>query len=620
MSTIEFIKDKRFDFLGASFVHLDPTGLSCKGFVEKPDLKDWIGGMNFKNLTVVCHNSKFDISLLYHKFNINPPYVVDTRDLSRHQEARAKHKLEECAKRYGLPPKGTELEGLKGLHYEELTEEQRGYLIRYAVNDAEIETELFKILLPRMSRPEVELPLTRHTLDMYLDAVLRFDFSAAPKLIAGMQKEMWNVVNQVEFDKNDDAYKKKQISGDISFVKLLQAALPDGESVPTKAGKPTKNMIKLLGPGSIPAVAKDDEGTKLLQKHDSPVVNKLIEARLAVKSWPLHIKRIVNLEGQARARNGYLGVPLHYYGGHTARWSGAEKINFQNFGEHGHELVRKTKSLMLAPPGYRILGADLAQIEARALAVMARQEDLVEGFRRGEDVYSTFASDLFKSRVRKPTLVDPPPIAKVLGTRRLLGKQSILGLGYGMGEDTFLEKCATIPDLAPMVKKNEIDAEKIISLYRTKYAGIPKLWNSVENAFKWATNYSDTEELMCGLKFWSEGSTTFIQLPSGRVMRYPNVRILRYDTKWKYGRLWGSILVENVIQAVSRDIIAEHILKLANAGMKVVVHVHDSVAILIPEDQVKESIKTAREIMCTPPVWMKSVPLAIDTKVGRCYE
>ncbi|KKK86793.1 hypothetical protein LCGC14_2759670, partial [marine sediment metagenome] len=195
----------------------------------------------------------------------------------------------------------------------------------------------------------------------------------------------------------------------------------EGEHPPMKQGK------------MILAVAQVDEGMKFLLTHQKEEIRLLAEARLAISSWPLHIKRVQNLINQAKARNGFLGIPLSYHSAHTGRFGGSEGLNVHNFGKRGrtgsgiHPLIKEVGSLIEAPEGYTFITPDLSQIEARMLAWFAGQDDLLQTFANGEDVYSEFASDLFNSKVYKPDKDDPEPIQKLMEIRRGFGKDAILG-------------------------------------------------------------------------------------------------------------------------------------------------------------------------------------------------
>jgi len=340
MSIIEYIKDEQFELLGCGFGSIDNTW-----FVTPSDLKDYISGLDWFSFTTVVKNAKFDVLILQEIFGITPTYIIDVEDLSRHLDSRAKHSLKELAVRYKLGTKGR-TEDFKGLHWADMDKTKRKALADYCLNDVSLEYQLFELLLPQLTNPTLEIPLMRHTLDVYLNPMINFDFEKADELIEAMGLEMLSAIAKT-------THTAKDIRGDISFAKLLLAALGD-DAVPTKPGKPTKNMIKLLGKsGVIPALAQDDEGRKILLEHPNKQVQLLIRTRIAAKKWPLHIKRVRNLIAQAKANSGKLAVPLKYYGAHTGRWSGSGGINLQNLGGAGrgkaiHPLIGAVRGLLYA--------------------------------------------------------------------------------------------------------------------------------------------------------------------------------------------------------------------------------------------------------------------------------
>ena len=347
LSTVEYVLDERFEVTGCGFYHLDrlppyfsiagDTGTEKYRTVDETfeSLKTGYGE-NLERLTVVIQNAKFDALVLKHHYGIEPPYIIDVKDLACHYDSRMSHKLKDLAKMFKLEDKG-DTSQFKGLHAEEIMDEPvlLSSLEGYTVNDCRIEGELFKILLPKVTNPKMEIPLARHTLGMYLNPVISFDFEKAKELVEGMQSEMIGAARQ---------WKISDLSGNKSFRLLLEAAMPDGEEIPMKQGK--KKMI--------PALAKDDDGMKSLLTHKCATVRNLASARQAVKSWPLHIGRVKSMIAQANAWGGKLGMPLNYYGAHTGRWSGTEKINVHNFGGRGragkgiHPLIGQVRELLIA--------------------------------------------------------------------------------------------------------------------------------------------------------------------------------------------------------------------------------------------------------------------------------
>lgn len=606
MSTIEYIFDPRFECAGLGikvYGNSPRFGGSLTGIRWFLEILKIECGANFEKCTIVVANDKFDISILYHHFNIDPPYVVDIQHLDRHVEARASHKVKDMAERWGTQRKGTGLEKISGKHWDDLDSDIQEGLKEYTYRDVEVEEELFTILLPLLTRPEIELPLARLTLDMFLKPRFRVDKDKARNLWSQSSRDLKAAIGKTGYDRDT-------ISGNISFEKLLREALGD-EKPPMKQGKN----------GPILAMSKTDEGRGYLLTHPNPVVRTLVAARVEIRSTPLHQARIANLVHQSEPLGGYLPVPLTSNSAHTGRWAGGERINLQN-------LPPDLKLLLIAPEGRTIVQADQAQIEARLLAYFAGQEDLVEDFRQEIDVYAKFASFILGKTVRKPRPHDSPTVAKYMKSRRQFGKVGILASGYGMGGTKCFEYMQTnpivAPDLAPLIANGTITpafATKLVKLYRKRFPKIPKFWTALEKAFRFVARYpGKTKELECGVKFWAKGSTVHMQLPSGRVMRYQNVKIdAKGNITWKWGYLWGGSICENLVQAAARDLIAENILKLDREGITTHLTVHDSIISVLLDLHVAEAKLIFEDVMSTPASWCPGLPLAVDIETADHY-
>jgi DNA polymerase len=410
------------------------------------------------------------------------------------------------------------------------------------------------------------------------------------------------------------------------FSDYLREVLPEGEDVPMKLGKR----------GNIPALAKDDDGCKMLLAHLVPEVRDLMLARQAVKSWPLHTARIENMEHQAEANGGTLRVPLNYYGGHTGRWSGGEDINLQNFGGRGRAgtgidpLIGQMRGLLRAPDGYTLGIGDSAQIEVRILAWLAGQDDLLKGFANGEDIYSEFAMTLFRTRVRKPKKSDPKPVARLLDIRRGFGKDTVLGAGFGLGGERFYKNCLQNPPLRPLFDNGTYDRkfiDRLIKVYRETYPEIPAYWTSVERAFKQAIKYQHLKPKVGAIEFSCSNSEVQIKLPSGRVLYYRHCRIDKSGTiKYHHGALWGGSITENIVQSVARDLLGYWILACEDAGLPVVLHVHDEVVTLFDYNgkmllvhHGHKMLEKLQSILCSLPAWAEGLPVGAEVKESEVY-
>lgn len=631
-STVEYVMDKRFEIAGLGWCILDNIHGLCS-FCQSDDtigvlnsLQIAYGKQELENATVVGQNNKFDCLILREKFGITPKYTIDLMDLDRMWDAKAKHSLEAMAKRWGAPALKGDTNQFKGYRWADMSPEMREALQEYGKNDIEIESFLFQKLLPLVvNRPEIELPLANQTLQLYLNPQIEVDFKLGEELKYKMRQEA--LKPRMELRKRGIKASHGWISGNIKFKALLEAFLPEGESVPMKQGKN----------GPIPAFAKDDEGLKRLLNHPDENVRLLIESRVAMKSWPLHSKRVDNLMGQAKARNGKIGAPLSFHTAHTGRWGGAEKINLQNLGGRGragagtHPLIQAVRGMLVAPPGYIFGINDFAQIQARILPWLAGQDDLVRGFANHEDIYSEFATELFQKETWKPTEEElETPEGKAVDIRRGFGKDAILGCGFGMGANKFFQRCLANNNLRPLFDSGEYDWDfinRLIKMYRRKYSKIPQFWRDVEKAWRFVTKYPGQYNPMKYLDFYHSNKATYIVLPSGRCLRYPGAKVKRgggYDDgdlsyRWnKY--IWGGFLTENIVQAVEVDIFGEALLRLETAGFNIVLHGHDEIICLFKIFEAEQKLKEMAEIMTIIPSWAAGLPIAVGGCLTKRYK
>jgi DNA polymerase len=347
MSTIEYVTDSRFEIIGLGLGNIpdgcsDTTNYKCD-FILPDKIINFIKflknefGQNLERCTVVGQNiSFFDNLVLSHHFGIIPKYTIDILNLARHEDSQRHNDLEHLCKYYNISVEKGDIKQFKGLTYKQMSPTLQKRLAEYCKIDVIAETELFKLLLPKLSNPDTELRLADHTSKMYLQPRLNFDFELADKLIIEMKQELDKILSKVNLDIKTIRSNK--------FVEILQQYLPENERAPMKYGKR----------GSIPALAKTDEAFQVLLNHPKDEVRNLAQARLAAKSWPTHIKRVQGMIAQAKAWNGKIAVPLRYYAAHTGRFGGTEGINLQNLpgvgraGSGTHPLLSKIRGLLVA--------------------------------------------------------------------------------------------------------------------------------------------------------------------------------------------------------------------------------------------------------------------------------
>jgi len=637
MSMVEYVCDDRFEVLGLGLEIINdnlkffakPEPISSSPLSTLNTLQVTYGERDLHELTIVGQNLKFDALILREHFGIMPRYTVDIIDLSRHLDARNKHSLEALAKRWKAPALKGDTKQFKGLRWANMTPEQQQALEEYCKNDIEIEIFLFKKLLLMITNPQLELPLANQTLQLFLKPQILIDKELGKKLKKEMRQEMLKPLKDL-YDLGIDC-SEKEISGDKSFLELLNQHLDENEQVPMKPGKN----------GMIPALAREDEGMRyLLEEHHNKKVQALAAARLAISSWPLHIKRVQNLMNQAKTRNGKIGAPLTYYAAHTGRWGGTEGINLQNLGGRGrkgtgtHSLIRNIRGMLCAPDDFIFGIGDFAQIEFRINAWLSEQDDILQAFREGRDLYSEFATEeLFHQPIRKPKENDPEPIARMLTFKRGFAKDGMLGFGYGMGTDRLYSDCRANNALRPAFDSGEYDwnfINRLIKKLRTRYSKIPEFWQTVEKAWKFVTKYPKERYdvwVKKGvfkipiLNFYNQNGTTIIQLPSGRCLYYPKASINKQgDLLYRWGHLWGGSITENIVQAVARDILGEALLQLQEHNFNILFHSHDEIICLLPKSSAEKDLQQMIEIMEIVPDWAEGLPISVEGELSERYK
>jgi DNA polymerase len=260
-----------------------------------------------------------------------------------------------------------------------------------------------------------------------------------------------------------------------------------------------------------------------------------------------------------------------------------------------------------------MIDSDSSQIEARTLAWLAEQDDLVDAFDRGEDVYKIMATAIYGKK-----------ISEITKDERFVGKTTILGCGYGMGAAKFQ---AQLKNFNVTIELDE--AKRIIDTYRTTYPKITELWKSAASALK-AVLQNQQTTLGRGGILKIEGSDGIL-LPNNLYLRYPNLRLLQndegktelaYDTKKGKAliptRIYGGKVIENVCQALARIVIGEQMLMVAKK-YRVVMTVHDAIACIVPTAQVDTAKEYVEMCMRTRPSWGMELPLNCEAGYGESY-
>jgi DNA polymerase len=645
MSIPEYIHDARFDVQGLAVRH--PTGRA----EFRPDVQAALGeltdqyGPRLEQVTVVMHNAYFDAAVLAWRYGLQPPVILDTMLMAHHvygpkQDGGGSASLKDLATRFGLAAKG-DLDFMAGVQHP--TPGQLDELARYAVNDAEITFRIAERLRPRMTNPRVELPLIAHTVRLFTERQLSVDLGR----IAVVEQLVRGHVNASIAATGATA---QQISGNATFRTLLEDALAaTGRAVPLKPGKLR----------SIPALAKSDGAMQALLADPDERVRRLARARLDKGSADATLSRLAKLGQMSTARGALAGgggttLPVHlvYCGAHTGRFAAAGGFNLQNLpapgraqSDHERQVATELRRCLRAVPGHKLVSVDASQIECRVLAWLAGQQDILDCFAQGRDLYSEFAAGTLGLEIRKPRAGDGPEVSARLTTLRQVGKEAVLGLGFQMGVEKFVERLRANPAVAALFAGGVLSDRACADLvygYRGRYPGIEAFWRACDSGFRDAMQHGTGGAGPIALRAEGDGdggTDLVARLPSGRELRYPAVRteppsgpkyyidrdgrracFQPIEPQLVYGRgsrisTYGGKITENFVQAVARDILAEAILRLERAGWPVFLHVHDEVVLQVPAERASACSEAAHAALSTPPSWAAGLVLGAEGRV-----
>jgi DNA polymerase len=598
-TTEEYIRDPRFEVIGVSVQVNDGSPIWYSG--NRESTRKWLAQFNWKESLVLAHNTLFDGAILAWHFGIKPMALADTLCM-----ARALHGVEvggslaKLATRYNVGIKGDEVVKAINKQRTDFTAEELALYGEYCRNDVDLTYKLFLLMLP--SFPQEELKLIDMTLKMFTQPILYVEQSTLKERLTELQEEKSNLLQglmeQLKCATEEEV--REKLSSNKKFAEVITGF---GIEVPYKTSVTTGKQI--------PALAKKDEGFIALTENDDPFIQQLCAVRLGTKST-LEEKRIERFMDIGKRNRGALPIPLKYYGAHTGRWSGTDKVNFQNLPSRDPK-KKALKKAIVPPDGYMVINSDSSQIEARVLAWLAGQEDVVKQFANGEDVYSIFASNVYGKTITK---ADP--------TERFVGKTCILGLGYGTGAMKLQHTLATSQPVS--VKLDEEECKRIVGVYRDNNSSIIALWREADRMLETMIDRKIKVKIMFGEYGCVFYDNDGIILPNGFRIRYPNLRRVTkdektqivYDSRKGEVSIWGGAVVENVVQALARIVVGTQMCEINNK-YRVALTVHDAAVVVAEEDEVDEAIKFVTTVMSTAPDWAQGLPVACEAKVGATY-
>lgn len=480
-------------------------------------------------------------------------------------------------------------------------------LCEYCKQDTRVEREIWNIL-PRLSEDEQN--------------VWRLDFKINNR---GIPLDVDFIDNMIDMSDEHAAFLKErciQLTNGINPTqrdKILEWIQEQGGEVDNLQSKTLKDVVQ------------DDE---LLPDN----VKELIDIRLAASR--VSVKKLLAAKKCMSSDNRIRGTIL-YHGATTGRFSGkllqphnfvrplvesaqqaiiVDLINQQDiesiqmlYGEPMTAMSFALRGMICAPEGRMLRVADYAQIEARGLVKAAGQLDAVERYRRGVDQYRIMASIIFGK-----------PIEKITSEERKVGKDVILGCGYQMGAEKFQATCKS----RGLNISFEL-AERSVKAFRKQYDKVKKYWYDIERAAVSAVEKPGARFRVGYVSYIVEDDFLYCDLPSGRRLAYPYPElkvVQKYEdfklqvsfmgevgsgvNNWKRNTTYGGKLVENIIQAISRDLMVNGMFNAESKGYEIIMTVHDE---LLSENDIGfGSLKEYEAALCDMPDWFHDCPIVTE--------
>lgn len=609
LTTSQYILDARFEAIGVGLMLGGALPVWFSGTHDY--LRRVLSRIPWDRTLMIAHNAIFDGAILEWLFGFKPAKYFCTMMGSRPYVApyTGRMSLGSVAKYYELGEKGDEVVRALGKRRADFSPAELADYGRYCCNDSVLTYKAYEKLAAIL--PDEEQDLIDQTIKKFTRPVLKLDRAALFKRSQDIVVEKEALVQGLV----QHGLTLEDMTSRPKFAKAMEAR---GVEMPKKKSKTAKDEFGQ--PLDTLAMAKTDVAFMELLTHDNAIVRDLVATRLRLAS-NMEEGRLARLEEVAALdvnSDTLLPVPLLYYGAHPGRFAGLDKINLQNLprikfladGQTPDPDSGWLRRSIVAPDGKVIIAADLSNIEARIVATLAGCFDLVRQFADRKDPYSIFASRIYGR-----------PITKANKPERFVGKTCILGLGYGMGWNKFLLQMV----LAKMPGIDAKTAKHIVYLYRDTYKEIPALWGILEQYL---------ERCIDPAAMFTFGPLTFLHerivLPNGMPLLYPGLRIDVKERKLvftsKRGKaggltnsLWGGVITENVVQALARIIISRAELRLAKAGLRAALQVHDELVYCVPE-KFAERCKKAIAMALTMPVdFLPNLPVDCEVGIGYSY-
>lgn len=591
----EYIRDPRFQIIMCSFKIRSTNELYY--VIGEDEVWKELDRLQISKYSICAHNMHFDGMIVTDLLDFIPrEYYCSLVMAGRVEAGGVPLSLAKLAQRHQLQSKGMYVHDMQGKRLEHMSHAELKHYGDYCLTDTVLGEKLYEIYRPHFS--DQDMSLMSATLRMHCDPFFEVDTPLVAAYIPELKRKRESyLVSLAEEQGLTLDQMRTKLRSSKSFAPMLEAF---GVEAPRKISKTTGKETY--------AFAKDDGDFKDLLDHPDPRVAALVEAKIGVGSSQAETRAKRFLDIGSR---GPLPFSLKPWGAHTGRDAATQKINMQNLPSRGAD--KTLRRSVIAKEGHVVVACDLSQIEARRLADLAGQTDLLDQFRYGQDPYSLFATALYGY-----------PVGKGLGTdtERTVGKECILSLGFGAGAKSFRTRLKG----AYGIDLSEEMAEAAVKLYRSTNRQITAFWRECDEAIKTMV-YGGSYRFGRGGELHAEKDK--ITLADGFILHYEKCKEIEPDENGRpqymyYNRekraekkVYSGLVANNVTQGSAGRILQYHTHRIRmETNLILRGKIHDELLACPRLDELECAKTIMTSYMRMSPPWAMGTPLDCEFECG----
>lgn len=601
MTTAAYILDPRFELICASIKNgLDDPATCYWG----DDAIKYLQSLDWSQRMWISHHVKFDGSVAAWRLGIHPFFYGCTMALAQVMTAPycGRASLAATLKYLQLASKGDEVIRAKGKWRRDFTHNEAVAYMNYCNDDNEGAADIWRILAPNFPVDEARIvdAMTR----MFIYPRFQIDPAPLAQHIGEVRARKQGMLESVGMTSRDD------LMSNDKFAALL---VQHGVEPPRKAN----NNGEL-----IYAFAKTDgEFLDLLDSDDELVAN-LVAARLGHKTTIAETRAERFLDVWKMTQEHWAPVPLRYAAALTHRAGGTDSQNWQNLGRShpwlkapdGKALPNPIRQSIVAPPGFKIVTVDAAQIELRLLMWQAGQHEMLDVLASGRSAYIEFGNHLFARTITKAEIEE-----------YTLAKIGVLSCGYASSGSKF--KGTARAQSGGLLRLSDAEADRVVRTYRHVNYRVPQQWRKDSGSVDAMCDGLYVDDVIDGQRvFWTELQA--LHGPTDLMMVYPSLRRDPADHGnylYDYGRvrnkrLYGAKVTENKCQFLARVLVYAAQLRIQDRlGLYASAQAHDELVYCVPDSWVEPIKPVLIEEMSRRPAWAPNLPLSAECNSGQRY-